>query len=176
MTRIARPRTIEQATELLARYAANAAQIGALDANRQAAIAATDAVADALVAPLAEEQTKIEALLAPWWAEHKAALTKGKRKSVDLGGCNIGTRTASEKVEFAHGDDKAALAAVLASPHKGKATALKRVLDKVVIAKLLGGTSAAAVALRALGFGIAGGGETFFIKRIDSAEAKATAR
>ncbi len=174
--KISTPRTIEAATALLARYADTAATIAAREAERQAAIAATNAAADAIVAPMAAELEQARTALQSWWLKAGAQLLGPKRKSLELGGCKVGTRLAAQRVEFTAGDDKAALAATIASPHKGKATVLKRVLDKGAIATLLRGKSAAAEALRALGFKIAGGEDVFFVSRVDSADAKVSAQ
>lgn len=176
MTKVAIPRTVEAATELLARHSALEGQLALAEANRQSAIAATDAAADAITAPIAAELAALRGALESWWARAGAGLTGGKRKSVELGGCKVGTRTSAEKVEFTGGDDKAALAAVTDSPLRASVTEIKRVLDKKAIAATLKSKTKARAALEALGFKLAGGIETFFVSRIDSADAKAAAR
>ncbi|OWK27567.1 host-nuclease inhibitor Gam family protein [Sphingomonas dokdonensis] len=174
--KIATPRTTDQALELAKRYAAIGADVAMHEADRQERVAAIGADIDMKVAPLVEEAEAIRAALEPWWKKASPALLKGKRKSIDFGGCSIGTRLAGEKVDFTKGDDKAALAAVLDSPWKSKATSLKRVLDKAGLLVTLKGKSAAAEGLRSLGFRIAGGEDAFFVKRIDSADAKVSAQ
>ena len=170
------PQTAEQATALLDSYATLERRLAQIEADRADAIAKINAPADALALPLVDERKAIVEALRPWWAAAAPELTKGKRKSIELGGCKIGTRTAAERVEFALGDDKLALKAVEDQPFKGKVTQTKRVLDKAAVAVLLKGKSAAGAALTALGFRLGGGEETFFVTIAASPDAKVSAR
>jgi hypothetical protein len=172
----AKIKSVDAARASLERFAELGAAIAYAEAKRQKIVARADAAIDAIVAPLKAEQAEIAAAVEPWWTGAAADLTKGKRKSIDLGGCAIGTRTEREFVAFTGGDDKAALAAVLATDFKAKVTEVRRVLDKGAIADLLKGKSAVGVSLKALGFAMAGGGETFFIKRVDNPGAKVSAQ
>lgn len=176
MTKIATPRTTEAATALLARHAEIDAAIAAAEADRQSQIASVNAAADAVIEPMVADRAKLQGALAPWWARVAPDLTGGKRKSIELGGCRIGTRTSAEKVEFSDGDDKAALAALADSPARASATEIKRVLDKKAIAAALKGKAKIRATLEALGFRLAGGEDTFFVSRVDSADAKVSAR
>lgn len=170
------PRTLERATELLAMHSHTAAKIAAFEADRRERIAGINASADAVVEPLIGELAGIEAAIEPWWKANAAALTKGKRKSIELGGCKIGTRSSADTLQIGvHPDD--ALASAVASKWRKQITRVTTSLDRKAIAKLLeGGTSAIATALKGMGFTMGGGSETFFIARIDSADAKVSAQ
>lgn len=162
--KVATPRTLEAATALAARLGELDAAIGAAEVTRGEQVAAIDAATDVVVAPLAEERTGIVDALEKWWGKSGAALTGGARKSIELGGYTIGTRTGAGAVAFAGGDDKAALAAALASPLKKKLTAVKApTLDRKAIAALLKAGGATAEKVTALGFSIAAGVESFFV-------------
>jgi phage host-nuclease inhibitor protein Gam len=174
--KVAIPRTNDQALELAKRFAAIGADVAMHEADRQERLAAIGADVDMKVAPLVEEAEAIRQALEPWWKKASPALLKGKRKSIEFGGCSIGTRSSAEKVEFALGDDKLALATLADQPFKSKVTETKRVLNKTAIAGLLRGKSAVGNALSALGFRIAGGEDAFFVKRIDSPDAKVSAQ
>lgn len=157
------PETDEAAIAMLEQLATLDADLGVIEANRAAAIAGTNAVGDALALPIITDKAAIVAALEPWWAQAAPRLTKGKRKSIELGGCKIGTKSAAEKVEHGFADDKAALAAVVADAKvRAGATTTKRVLDKAAIAVLLKGKTAVGAALKALGFRLGGGTDTFF--------------
>ncbi|MEP9401872.1 host-nuclease inhibitor Gam family protein [Sphingomonas silueang] len=98
------PRTLDKATLLLERYSALAGELETIEANRNAAIADTNSIADRLGAPIVKEMDEIRAAIEPWWATAAAELTKGKRKSIELGGCVIGTRAGRAKLSIA-GDE-----------------------------------------------------------------------
>lgn len=162
------PQTDEAAIAMLEKLATLDAELGSIEANRAAAIAATNAVGDTLAMPIINDQAAIVAALAPWWKDAAPRLTKGKRKSIELGGCTIGTKSSSAKVVHSFADDAAALAAVVADPRiRASATTVpKRVLNKTAIATLLKGRSAIGAALKALGFRMGGSVETFYVTPI----------
>lgn len=174
--KVPQPRSLAQATEQAERYAQLAAELAAIEANRAQALAGTNGVADALAAPLIEERAAILAAMQPWWARAAAKLTDGKRKSIELGGCVIGSRTGAVALAVPGGSDKAALAIAIASPLRAKLTVPKRSLDKKGIRALIekGGTLAAKIV--ALGFSLPAGEEEFFLEPIGSDEAKVSAR
>ena len=157
------PRTTEQATVLLDRVAHIDGETATIEANREAALSATNAVADALALPLVEERARLVALLEPWWAKAGQQLTGGKRKSVTLGGCVIGTK--AERARLVHGfaSDDAAVTALQAHRWAKPLLRIKTSLDRVETLKALAGKHAAA--LLALGFGKAQG-EAFFVERV----------
>src|SRR5690606_3940757 len=68
MTAIRQPRSMQQATELLERFAVLDGQIGEIEAKRNEAIATINAEADGRSQPLLEERDAIQAKLAAWWS------------------------------------------------------------------------------------------------------------
>lgn len=167
MTRLRVNAPVQAAIETTERYAAIAGQLAIVEHDRTAALAATNAVADTLAAPLIAELDALRAELDPWWRRNGDALTAGKRRSAELGGCMLGLRAGRAKLTFAHGDDKAAVAAL--RPHRW-AKPLIRVttaVDKVAALKALVGKHATALA--ALGFGSDQGDDAFHIDRVDQA-------
>ena len=110
------PQSTAHAKRLLEEYVRLSAKLAAVEAQRNAAIAAANQTADAHAGPLLDSLGKIEALLEPWWSKAAPELTQGKRKSVQLGGCKIGTKAGRPRLVFAKGDDDAA--ATLLRKHK----------------------------------------------------------
>lgn len=156
---------VEQATQVLERYARLDGERAAIDARRDTLIVMANQMADAKVLPIASEMAVLAEQLQRWWERNGAGLTKGKRKSAELGGCMIGSRTAKARLAFAGGDDKAALAAL--QPHKW-AKPYVRVsfaVDKTATATALTGKAHGAK-LAELGFSLAAPVETFFVDRV----------
>ncbi len=132
------PQSIEAATALLARYAEASLTIAALEAARGAEIAAIASRCDLAVAPLAGELKEIVKQLKPWWAASFDALTNGgKRKSIELGGCQIGYRVTPPKVEHTHGKDDAAVEVLRPTAWFAKVVRISYALDKPAILKAL---------------------------------------
>lgn len=154
------PQSKEAAIALLERFAEASAEIDAVNARANAEIAKAKAEADLAVAPLGAELKEIAKQLKPWWAASIDALTAGKRKSIELGGCTIGYRMTPPKVVFAHGKDDAAVEAALGSVLAAEIVRTKHTLDKPAVLRLLEGEQAAALA--ELGFS-AEQREEFFI-------------
>lgn len=166
---------VEQATPLLERYAQLGHQVALAEAARAQGLAAANAAADGIVGPLLDEQAAIREQLEPWWARNADAL-RGKRKSIELGGCMIGTKAARARLEYGSGDDKAALAALQEHRWAKPYIRVSYSVDKVATAKALGeGRHAAGLA--ELGFHMVGGGEAFVLERVaqDGTLAKAAA-
>ena len=92
MGAIRKPQSQAAAQRLLELYAELDGRIAGMEEARDAAIAKANAVVDKDMAPLIAERDKIAEKLEPWWDEAADELTKGKRKSIELGGCEIGTR------------------------------------------------------------------------------------
>ena len=158
------PKTIDQATALLDRVAHIDGESAAIEANREAALSATNAVADTLALPLFEERARIVALLEPWWAKAAAALTGGKRKSVALGGCMIGTKAGRAKLTHGFANDDAAVAALEAHRWAKPLLRIKTTLDRVATITALSGTHKAKLA--ELGFKKDPAVEAFFVERV----------
>lgn len=160
---IRKPRSLKEATALLERYAMLDGQIAAIEAERQDAIAAVNARADTAGNALIARRDAIAAKVEPWWAENRAELIKGKRKSIELGGCMIGSRAGRAKLGIAgeEGDLVAAL-----KERRWAKTLLKvsTSLDKVALLKAVNGPRGPA--LKELGVSRAEGVETFYVERV----------
>jgi phage host-nuclease inhibitor protein Gam len=149
MAAVRAPRTIAAATALAERYAAIEATIGGIEAQRNEAIAEANAEADKLAEQLLAERGAIREKLAAWWPGVSAELTKGKRKSIELGGCIIGSRSQRASLTIA-GDEKVIVTVLekrkWAEPLLRKTTSL----DKAAVLKSMDGVYAKQLA--ALGF------------------------
>lgn len=159
------PQTKDQAIALLDRYAMVAAELRIIQANRDEALAATNAVADTLAVPLVAELKDIAKQLKPWWAASIDELTGGKRKSITLAGCAIGYRLTPPKVTFAHGKDEDMVAALVGTELEDALVRVRRAPNKEAILDAMGGDQCAA--LRALGFDVRQT-EEFFVAALSS--------
>jgi phage host-nuclease inhibitor protein Gam len=156
------PQTTEQAVELLDRYAGICAKADKIEAERAAELAVINSAADVLLVPLVAELKDIAAQLKPWWAANVELLTQGKRKSIELGGCQLGYRMTPPKVTFEHGKDEDAAVALMGNGFGERLVRTAIAPDKPAILKLLETTPADdAIALRAdidklkeIGFGV----------------------
>ncbi len=83
--------SVEDATALLNQFGALSADIDAIDAERAVRIAEVNADCDARIAGRRDRVAEIFAQLKPWWSVAGEALA-GKRRSIELGGCDIGVR------------------------------------------------------------------------------------
>lgn len=164
MSKIATPRTTEAATTLLERFAALEGELGEINANRASCIADVNARCDTAANVLIEERDGLLAVLEPWWAKNAEKLTEGKRKSIELGGCMIGSRTGAESLAIA-GDEKALATKLQKRPWAADLVKVAPTLDKKAIRKALG--SALKRKLAALGFSIKAGDEVFFVDRAE---------
>lgn len=84
------PQTLPEALLLIEEYADILTGIEELDADAVASIAAIKAERDKMTAPLEQRLKDIFLRLRAWWAVAAPDLTDGKRKSVDLAGCQLG--------------------------------------------------------------------------------------
>lgn len=166
MTSIRQPRSVEAATALCERYAELDGQIAEIEKGRQADIAAINANADRAANDLIAQRDTIAAKLEPWWATAAEKLTRGKRKSIELGGCMIGTRIGKESL----GVTGERIKIIAALKRLRWAKPLLRVttsLDAKAIAKALGGKRAGE--LEELGLAKVPGKEAFFVERVEQA-------
>ena len=167
---VSKPRSLMQAQRLCELYAEIDGRIAAMEEARDVAIAKANAVVDADLAPLLKERAAIVAKLEPWWMAAGKELIKGKRKSIELGGCVIGSQ-----------QGKASLA--VAKPEHDLTAALKRfvwarpflrskvTLDTGALKKALEGKRKEE--LEELGFSIKQEPDQFFIKRTGQAGTQA---
>lgn len=165
MEPVHQPRSTEQATTLCERFAQRQAEIGAIQAKRDKDIAAINADADRALTDLIAERDLIGEKLQPWWAKSGHQLLQGKRKSVELGGCVLGT--AKAKLKLGVPADLDAAVAKLQAERWGKKFLITTVsADRKAILKGVEDKTRGPV-LKALGFAIDGGEDVFFVKRAE---------
>lgn len=160
------PNTVARATALLERHALLEGQVASAEARRSALLARANAAADAKVSPLLEELAALDAALAPWWESDGRAIA-GKRKSVELGGCMIGTRLAKAKLGHDFVDDDAAVLALQGTRYARQAVRVKYTLDRTGTARLLDVGGKTSAALKELGFWMSEPEATFFVKGVE---------
>jgi Bacteriophage Mu Gam like protein len=169
--KIRAPRSLNEAQRLCEGFVAVDEQIVAIEAARDAAIAKANASADAELAPLLLRRAAFKDKLAPWWTDNQQLLTKGKRKSAELGGVVLGTRTGKGRLTIAGAAD-AVIANLRANRTLGRLFVRPKFeLDNAEIRKGLEGKHA--TALKAAGLGFEPGTETFFIERTAQAGTQA---
>ena len=162
---IASPKTQADATALLEEYADLDARVALVEADRTDNIAAANARADVAAAPMRERQAEIAAAIAGWWPKAAATIAGGK-KSVQLGGCIIGTKMSRATLAHSFDSDDKAVEALRGSRFAKHTTKVKYSLDRAATMKLIevGGKTAAAI--RELGFAIKSGSDQFYIERV----------
>ena len=166
MADIRTPRSVKGAQSLCERFAAAEAQIEAIENARNEQIAAANALADKHLDPLIAERDRITGKLKPWWAEAGEALCEKDRKSIELGGCIIGTATGKASLDVPEKN-----AATLAKDALGKTKWGRELLrttigfDKRAIAKAIEG--AKRQDLIDLGFNVVPAPELFVLKRAE---------
>ena len=160
------PTSTKQATALLEQYARIDAEIADIEAARQATIVAANAVADAKAADLIARRTALAERIEPWWAANGAALTQGKRKSIELGGCMVGTRAGRASLDLAGPEED--VVAVLSGLRWAKPLLRTRVsLERTAALRSLDGKHGAVLA--ELGVSRRDGAESFYIERVQQA-------
>jgi phage host-nuclease inhibitor protein Gam len=164
------PTSIEAATALADRFARLVGELETIAANRDSAIAATNAIADTLATPIVAEQAAITNALRSWWPGVASQLTDGKRKSAQLGGCMIGTKAGRASLGMRADEDKL-LAKLKAVRWAKPFIRVKESIDKVAVRKALGGKRAPE--LKQFGFRLVPGTEEFFIERVEQEGAMA---
>ncbi|MEA3042989.1 MAG: hypothetical protein QOH47_827 [Sphingomonadales bacterium] len=163
------PRNVAEATALLEHYGELAEAAAFIETTRNAAIASANAQADAELAPLLTELAAIAARAERWWtAKGRAALAE-KRKSIELGGCEIGSRASGAKLAHGFDDDDKAVEALRGTRFGNLTTKTKHSLDRAATLKLLKAGGKTGKALEALGFKIDAGADSFFLTRIEQA-------
>ena len=158
------PRTLEQATAMLERFAVLDGDRAAIEAERNEQIAKINAASDEQLVPIVEEIVAIGEKVQPWWAKAAAELLPAKRKSMELGGCIIGSRTGKTVLAIAGAED--ALIAALTKLRWGKVFApAKPKLDKTALLKATDGPRADD--LKTLGVTAKAGEESFVLARAE---------
>ena len=149
------------------RHAQLEGQLAGVEATRSAGLARVNAAADAEATPLLEEMGAIALKLEPWWQGAKDELAGKKRKSIELGGCMIGTRLSRAKLAHSFEDDDKAVDALRASRFAKVTTLVRYSIDRTATLKLMQQPGMAAKRLAELGFSIAPGADTFFVQRVE---------
>lgn len=173
MTVVRQPRTVAAATELLEQYARIEADIAAIEANRAACIADVNTRCDTAANELLARKEALLKALEPWWSRKAAALTQGKRKSIELGGCIIGSKAGRASLAI---DGNADEIAETLSKRKWAVGLIrtKVSLDKAAILKVIDG--AYKRQLKALGLSRKPGEEVFFVERAEQDGTRAGAQ
>ena len=149
---------------LLERFAHLGTELALADTARNDAIAAANVVADKVTVPIVAEMDEIRAQLQPWWERNRATVLTGKRKSAELGGCMIGIKAARASLQYAGGDDQAAVSALQGQRWAKPYVRVTYAPDKTAIGTALTGKHAEK--LKALGFSKPDGAETFILERV----------
>jgi hypothetical protein len=137
-------------------------RIAAMEEARDAAIAKANAVVDEDLAPLVKERAAIEEKLGPYFMANREQLLPPKRKSIELGGCVIGSRASTDRVQVT-GDTKQVLSAMLKLPWAKKLLEVTWSINRAKVKAAIEGGRAGELA--AIGVALAEGEETFFIRR-----------
>lgn len=127
------PQTLDEAISLLDRSSCLMASLSSLEADREASIAAIHAAHDALAGPVEIEVKSLFTRLKPWWEVASDQLTDGKRKSIELGGCVIGTRTANPSLKLPKGTSADDVIEMLMNYGLAQFVNLKTTLNKAAI-------------------------------------------
>lgn len=166
MTTVRTPRTVEAATELLEQFSQLEAEIAAIEENRATCIADVNTRCDTAANELLARRQALLQVLEPWWAKKAAELTLGKRKSIELGGCIIGTKSGRASLVVDGKDDEIAQRLAKRKWADGLVRT-KLSLDKAAILKVINGAYKRQLA--ALGLSRKEGEETFYIERAEQA-------
>lgn len=162
--KIRAPKNVAQATELLERVAELDGLIGTLEGRRSRMMARTNAAIDARTMPLLQERAAIAERIEPWWATAKAELLAKDRKSIELGGCMIGSRMGGKSLVHGFPNEDEAVGALRVAKLAKTTTRTTTSLDKAGIRKLIEAGGKIAASLLGLGFSV-GQSETFFLER-----------
>lgn len=158
------PRTLEAATRLLERFAFLDGAVAEIEEGRTARIAAVNSECDAAASTFVTERDEIVEKLSAWWPAGRASLLTGKRKSAELGGCEVGSRSGRAKLGVPE-DVEGLIATMKGAPWSKKLLRVEWSLDKAAIVKELDGKRAGD--LKTLGLSLVPGAETFFVKRTE---------
>jgi hypothetical protein len=157
------PKTLAAATQLLEEYADLSSRIALVEEDRAESIAKANVVADVAAQPMQARLEEIEAALEPWWTKGGHELAGGK-KSMELGGCVIGSRMSRPKLAHGFANDDKATEVLRGTRWAKRTTRISYSLDRTATLKLLqlGGKTGAAIS--SLGFSIEQA-ERFFVDR-----------
>jgi hypothetical protein len=157
------PKTEKGASAKLAKWAALDAQIAAIEATRNAAIAVANKIADDEMAPLLKQRDAIVPKVEPWWWEAGKALLKGKAKSMQLAGCMIGSRKDRDTLAI-DGDETIVIGTLEKLAWAKPLLRYSVEIDKAAVLTSLDGVYKDKLAK--LGLRRQVGADTFFVKRV----------
>lgn len=158
------PRSLPAAQTMLERYCAIVDQLVQIEAGRDRDIAAANAAADEAGRDLVAERDQIAAKLEPWWLSAGPGLTQGKRKSLVIAGCEIGTVKARDTLAIAGKEDD--VVDLLGALRWAKPFLRTKVsIEKAVVLKAIDGPRSAVFA--ELGITRKAGEDVFFVKRAE---------
>jgi hypothetical protein len=160
------PKSTAAATRLLEEYADLQARIALVEEDRTRAIAVANQRADVAAEPMLKRMGAIAAAVESWWP-HAAPLIAGGKKSVELGGCTIGTRLSRPKLVHGFESDDKAIGAVPTRWFK-QCTRIRYSLDRTGTLKLLQLGGKASQELATAGFRIEQE-DKFFVERVQQA-------
>lgn len=156
------PKSLPAATALVERFALIDAELSRIEAVRTAAIVAANQVADEAGASLLVEREDLVTALGKWWPGAAPNLTKGKRKSIELAGCVIGSKSGRAKLAL-DCEEEPVIAAMAKLRWAKSLLQIKLSLRRTAILAALSGPRAGE--LGKLGFRIDDGTEMFYIER-----------
>lgn len=179
MTKLRANAPVDQATPALERYAQLETEIALAEAARAEAITGCNAAADTVLVPLVKERDALREQLEPWWKRMGGALLKGKRKTVELAGCIIGSKAKRSSLLFMGldmGADEDVTAVTLLQKDRWSRGYIRTThkVDKTAVAAALAEKKHGAK-LAALGFSKPDAGETFVLERATQAGTVASA-
>lgn len=160
------PKSQAAATKLLEEFADLQGRVALLEEDRSKAIAAANQRADTSAEPMLKRMNAISTQIESWWPSAATAIAGGK-KSVQLGGCIIGTRQSRPKLSHGFENDDKAIAAIPSRLFK-QCTKIRYSLDRTATLKLLQLGGKAGQALGGVGFKIEQT-EQFFLERVQQA-------
>ena len=163
----ATPKSLPAATRLLERFAELDGRLALVEERRSAEIGRANASADADAAPLIKELGDIAAALEGWWPSAAPAIAGGK-KSVELGGCVLGSRLSRPRLTHGFESDDKAVEALRETRWFKQTTRVRYSLDRTAAGKLLTLGGKAGADLAGLGFAIEQA-DSFFIERAKQA-------
>jgi hypothetical protein len=157
------PKTIAAASELLEEFADLTSRVAIVEEDRSERIAKANAWADTAAQPMLARLEEIRGAIEPWWTKSGHDLAGGK-KSMELGGCTIGSRMSRPKLAHGFESDAKATEALRGTRWAKQSTRISYSLDRTSTLKLLqlGGKAGSDIA--SLGFSIEQG-EYFFVDR-----------
>lgn len=139
-TAVDAPQNLSEALPLLGEYARLEAIISQADAERERGIATLNDDYNALAAPLVNELAALTLRIKAWFEANRSQLTNDKRKSIAIGGCEIGHRTGNPTLKMPKGMDEALTITWLKLQDASWARALIRItetLDKAAMIRVL---------------------------------------